>query len=275
MPDYIDPLTDFGFKKLFGTEPNKVLLIDLLNLFLPKHHQIKDLTYSKSEYVGASKKDRKAIFDLFCDSPDGEKFIVEVQRTQQDFFIDRSIFYSTFPIQEQAKRGKGWNYELKPVYTVAFLDFKIKETDFNENLVHRIHLKDEENQIFYDKLTYIYVELPKFSKTIDQLETRLDKWLYIFRHLAELSNYPEELNDKVFDQLFEVASVAKMSKENRQRYEAELKAYRDAYSELSTAENKGRRERSFEIAASMKQEGVAMEIISRTTGLSFEEIEKL
>ncbi len=104
---YINPLTDFGFKKLFGTEMNKNLLIDFLNQILPKDKQIEDLSYSSTDKLGKTPLDRKAIFDLYCKGKDGERFIVEMQKAKQNYFKDRSVFYSTFPIQEQAKKEIG------------------------------------------------------------------------------------------------------------------------------------------------------------------------
>ena len=100
----INILTDFGFKKLFGTEMNKDLLIDFLNQILPKNKKVKDLAYSSTDKSGATKKDRKAIFDLYRISPDDDRLIVET------YFKGRSVLYSTFPIQEQTKRGD-WNFK--------------------------------------------------------------------------------------------------------------------------------------------------------------------
>ncbi|MFV0345492.1 MAG: Rpn family recombination-promoting nuclease/putative transposase, partial [Bacteroidales bacterium] len=112
---YINPLTDFGFKKLFGTEVNKDLLIDFLNQLLPEYHRIKDLTYRQNEHLPHTEVDRKAVFDIYCESESGEKFIVEMQKAKQNFFKDRSVFYATFPIQEQAHKGE-WNFKLAAVY---------------------------------------------------------------------------------------------------------------------------------------------------------------
>jgi len=120
---YVNPLTDFGFKKLFGTEPNKELVIDFLNQLLPEKHKIEDLVYSNNENIGLTQIDRKAIFDLHCRSNNGDRFIVEIQKAKQNFFKDRSVYYSTFPIQEQAKKGE-WNYQLSAVYTVDILDLR-------------------------------------------------------------------------------------------------------------------------------------------------------
>ena len=279
---YLHPLTDFGFKKLFGTEPNKVLLIDFLNQLLPSHHQIENLTYTKNEQLSSSPDDRKAIFDLFCESSEGNKFIVEIQRARQTFFLDRSVFYSSFPIREQAKRGD-WNYELRPVYIVAILDFEIVGLQLGQDLLHKVQLRDEKHRLFYNKLTHIYIELPKFTKTQDELETKFDKWLYVFRHLAELDKRPQKLKERVFERLFEAAEIAQMSPEDRNDYESDLKKYRDYYGTLSTAKEEGfqegheegREERSYEIARGMKQKEMSIELITELTGLTAEEIKKL
>ncbi len=271
---YLHPLTDFGFKKLFGTEPNKILLIDFLNQLLPSYHQIENLTYTKNEQVSSSPDDRKAIFDLFCESSEGNKFIVEIQRARQTFFLDRSVFYSSFPIREQAKRGD-WNYELRPVYIVAILDFEIVGLQLGQDLLHKVQLRDEKHRLFYDKLTHIYIELPKFTKTQEELETKFDKWLYVFRHLAKLDDKPLKLQERIFEQLFKAAEIAQMSSEDRDNYESDLKKYRDYYGTLNTAKDEGRTEERQKIAQGMKQENMPVESIARLTGLSTEEIEKL
>ena len=166
---YINPFTDFGFKKLFGTEPNKDLLIDFLNaVVLPKQRKIKDLSYRKNEHIGNTELDRKAIFDLYCIGADGERFIVEMQKAKQNYFKDRSVFYSTFPIQEQAQRGD-WDYKLSEVYTVGVLDFVFSDEELGDKkgkktkdplqkseVRHEVKLKNQHSQVFYDKLTFIY-----------------------------------------------------------------------------------------------------------------------
>ncbi len=120
---YINFFTDFGFKRLFGSEPTKACLIDFLNSLLEGEEEpITDLEFKKTEHLGASEIDRKAIFDVYCKNAKGESFIVELQKAKQKYFKDRSIFYSTFPIQEQAEKGE-WNYKLKAIYTIGILDF--------------------------------------------------------------------------------------------------------------------------------------------------------
>ena len=240
---FVNPFTDFGFKRLFGEEPNKQLLISLLNTLLPIKHQIQDLQYSKNEYQGANALDRKAIFDLNCVSTTGERFIVELQKAKQNFFKDRSVYYATFPIQEQAVKGD-WDFKLAAVYTVGILDFVFDEDakSHNTEVVHYIQLKNQRNQVFYDKLTFIYITLPQFKKSLNELQSIQDKWFYVFRHLSELDEIPPVLQEAVFLQLFEAAKVAKFSPSERQAYENSLKYYRDLKNVTDTARDEGREE---------------------------------
>lgn len=278
---YINPFTDYGFKKLFGEEPNKDLLLDFLNVLLKEEQgEITNLTYLKNEQLGLGELDRKAIFDLYCENERGEKFIVELQKTKQNFFKDRTVYYSTFPIREQAKRAD-WNYELKAVYTVAILDF-IFEEDKNapEKFRYDIKLTDTETkQVFYDKLTFIYLEMPKFNKTVDELETRFDKWLYVIRNLNRLDKVPDKLRERIFDKLFETAEIARFTNEQVRSYEDSLKHYRDLKNSLDTAKEEGieegKIEGKIEIAKAMKNAGEPIEKIIRFTGLSSKEIQSL
>lgn len=275
---YINPFTDFGFKKLFGTEPNKDLLIDFLNQILPEKHQITDLIYTSNEYQGRSENDRKAIFDLYCTSQQGDRFIVEIQKAKQNYFKDRSVYYSTFPIQEQAIRGD-WNFKLSAVYTVGILDFVFAE-DIQENKVlHVVQLKDQQGQVFYDKLTYVYLEMPNFKKQESQLETHFDKWLYCIKYLQNLDDIPMKLQEKIFRKLFKTAEIANFSKVEMQEYENSLKYYRDMKNVTDTAHEEGKMEGKYEskisIASVMLEDNEPIERIMRFTGLSREEIEAL
>jgi len=235
---YINPLTDFGFKRIFGTELNKNLLIDFLNVILPDPHKVKDLKYLNTEHLGNTPLDRKAIFDLYCEGKGGEKFIVEMQKAKHDFFKERSVYYATFPIQEQAKKGD-WDYYLEPVYTVGILDFIFRDHLEDPTLLHIVELKDQECRVFYEKLKFIYIELPKFTKTIDTLTTHFDKWLYLLRHLPDLQDPPTPLQENIFLQVFETAALAKFSVEEIRAYENSLKYYRDMHGVIKTARNEG------------------------------------
>ncbi|AOW98140.1 hypothetical protein BJP34_00650 [Moorena producens PAL-8-15-08-1] len=279
LPDkYIDLLTDFGFKRVFGTEPNKALLIDFLNTLLPPHHQIQDVTIKNPEFLGNTLVDRRAIFDIYCQSTTGERFIVEMQKAKQNFFKDRSVYYSTFPIQEQAQQGD-WNYKLTAVYTVGILDFIFNDHKQDSELLHVVELKNQRCEVFYDKLKFIYVELPKFTKSVDQLETHFEKWLFLFRHLAQCNAPPEPLQEDVFAQLFEIAEIANFSSEEQALYQDSLKVYRDMYSVNQTliqeSLEQGRQQGIEQVAKQMKAAGLPLNDIAQYTGLSVDEINQL
>lgn len=276
---YVNPFTDFGFKKIFGEEPNKDLLTDFLNQILPQHHQIKELTYLNTEHLGISELDRKAMFDLYCESPSGEKFIVEMQKAKQNYFKDRSVYYATFPIQQQAKKGEAWNYELSAVYFVGILDFVFTENINNDEVLHEVKLKNKFGNIFYDKLTFIYLEMPKFTKTLDELETSFDKWLYVLKHLPRLQERPAKLQERVFSKLFELAQIGKFNQEEMQRYEESLKIYWDIHAVVETAFDegvvKGEEKGKIQVAMNFINLGLDNQTIAKGTGLSIEEIELL
>jgi predicted transposase/invertase (TIGR01784 family) len=288
---YINPLTDFGFKKLFGEEVNKDLLIDFLNQLLPEKHRISDLTYQQNEHLPSAEFDRRAIFDLYCESEKGEKFIVEIQRAKQNFFKDRSVYYASFPIQQQAMKGSEWDFRLAAVYTIGILDFVFDEDKDDSEFIHTVQLKNQKNKVFYDKLTFIYIELPKFVKKVEDLETKMEKWLFVFRHLAKLQNRPKALQEKIYEKLFFAAEIAKYSREDRERYEESLKYYRDMKNVIETAFEdgelkgkiegiiegitKGKLEERQEIAKKMKAIGIPLETIMVLTGVPQDEIEKL
>jgi predicted transposase/invertase (TIGR01784 family) len=278
---YISPFTDFGFKKIFGEEPNKDLLLDFLNELLKEEQgEIVDLTYIKNERLSLTEIERKAIFDLHCKNEKGEKFIVEIQKTKHDYFKDRTVYYSTFPIREQAKKGE-WNYELKSVYMIAILDFVFDDNKKDVNKYrYDVKLTDIETQnIFYDKLTFIYLEMPKFNKSVKELETRFDKWLYILKNLNRLERMPEELSEKVFEKLFETAEISKFTVEQVEAYEDSLKSYRDFIASLETKYNEGikegREQERIEIAKNMLNDNEPIKKIIKYFRLTEKEIKSL
>lgn len=278
---YLNPFTDFGFKKLFGEEPHKDLLISFLNTLLPQKHQILDLQYTKNEQQGSTALDRKAIFDLSCISSTGERFIVELQKAKQNYFKERSVYYSTFPIQEQALRGD-WDYKLSAVYTIGILDFLFEEDRSSTEVVHHVHLKNQNGQIFYDKLTFIYLTLPNFKKNIDELETEQDKWFYVFRHLQDMQEIPAVLHEDIFLKLFETAQLACFNEIERQAYQDSLKNYRDWKGITETVREEGREEGieigvekgKLEVARRMMAKGMTAEDIAEIAGISMMQLNK-
>ena len=211
---YINPLTDFGFKKLFGSEPNKALLIGFL---------------------------------------------------------------------------------LDPVYSIGILDFIFDDSKNDLDPIHVVELKDQNCKVFFEKLRFVYIELPKFKKTEKELKTQIDKWLYVFTHLAELNSRPKALRDRVFQRLFEAAEIAKFTPTEQKAYEESLKYYRDMKNVVDTAHEEGREEgrvegreegrvegreegreeERFTIARALNENGVSVDLIMNSTGLTREEVERL
>ena len=242
---YISLLTDFGFKRIFGSAPNKDLLICFLNSLFNGRQVVKDVKYLNPENVGDIYTDRKAIFDVYCEGANGEKFIVEMQNAYQTYFKDRALFYFTFPIREQAPKGNEWDFKLNHIiYTIALLNFNMNEDAFNkEEIRHHVQLCDTAtHKIFYDKLEFIYVEIAKFNKSLDELETLYDKWLYALKNLYKLTQRPKALCDKVFDRLFEEAEIASFTPQEQREYEASKMAYRDIKNSIDTAKREGKEE---------------------------------
>ena len=306
---YISLLTDFGFKRIFGTAMNKDLLICFLNSLFNGRQVVKDVSYLNPEHVGDVYTDRKAIFDVYCEGENGEKFIVEMQNAYQTYFKDRSLFYSTFPIREQAPKGSDWDFKLNHVYTVALLNFNMNEDAFDkEKIRHHVQLCDTAtHKIFYDKLEFIYVEIAKFNKTLGELDTLYEKWLYALKNLYKLTQRPKELYDKVFDRLFEEAEIAKFTPQEMREYEASKMAYRDIKNSIDTAKQeglaegmekgmelgiekgmkkgmekglekgmkKGMNQKALDIARNMLADGVDINLIMKYSGLTQEQIEKL
>lgn len=270
---YINPYTDFGFKKIFGEEASKPQLIDFLNSLLPEKDKIVNLTFKNNEQLGTTELDRKAIYDIYCENDKGEKFIVELQKAKQNYFKERTIYYSTFPIREQAEKGD-WNYNLTAVYCIGILDFTFDDYETEperSEYLHTIKLKNQNGKVFYEKLTYVYLEMPNFQKTENLLETRLDKWLYFIKHLTGFQNIPTIFKDEVFEKAFEKAELSKLGQNDLDKYENSLKAYRDLKGVIDTAFDQGK----VEMIKAFKNAGASIETIILATGLTEEEINKL
>ncbi|MBB5638111.1 putative transposase/invertase (TIGR01784 family) [Pedobacter cryoconitis] len=215
---YIDPLIDFAFKKIFGSDPNKDLLIDFLNEVFRGRKHIIDLIYNKNEHPGDLMNEGGVVFDLLCTGAHDEHFIIEVQRGKQKNFKQRALFYTSRLISDQAPKGKRneWRYNLTEVFLIALLEDSVAE-DFQEGqYLHDICLCDRDTgKIFYDKLGYIYIELHKFVKTSDQLETDLDKWLFVLKNMSSMDKIPAYLRKPVFEKLFNIAQFTNLTKEEK------------------------------------------------------------
>ncbi|HEY8930081.1 MAG TPA: Rpn family recombination-promoting nuclease/putative transposase [Mucilaginibacter sp.] len=279
---YIDPLVDFAFKKIFGSEPNKDLLIAFLNEVFRGRKHIVDLTYNKNEHPGEVKDEGAAIFDLLCTGENDEKFLIEVQRGRQGNFKERSLFYTSRLISGQAPKGKRseWGYNLTGVYLVALLEDFTLQIDDSPEYLHDVCLSNRNTgEIFYDKLGYTYIELLKFVKEEDKLETELDKWLYVLKNMSRMDKIPVYLRKPIFEKLFSIAEYTNLTKEERTMYDSSQKYRWDNKNVLDyavkEAKEEGKHARSLDIARTLVKRGLSVEEIANITMLSVDEINKL
>jgi len=278
MTRFINPYTDFGFKKLFGEEANKDLLIDFLNAVLPIESPIATLTFTQSEQLPDNPTDRKAVFDIACVGQNGESFTVEMQKAKQLWFKDRALFCTAFPILRQGQRGD-WNFKLNPVYLVAVLDFKYDEAEERRKIYRLVSLKDQDGDEFSDRLKMVFLQMPLFTKTESELKTQKDKWLFFLKNLESFSEIPAILREPVFEKAFATAEYLNYPPAVQEAYQNDLKAYRDNINVLETArvegETRGEANKALEIARSMKKDGIDPAVIAKHTGLTLDEIKRL
>lgn len=278
MARFIDPKTDFGFKRLFGQEDSKDFLKQFLHDVLELPYPIIDLSYIPPEQLPASPEERSGVYDVYCTDAVGRRFIVEMQRGFQIFIKDRILFHAAFPIVHQARKDGEQGFNLLPIYCISILNLALD--DGIDQYLRRIQWMDvETHELFYDKLTFVYIELPKFQLTAAELTTDAERWIYLLKNMPELQDIPAELASESFTHAFEIAREAALSPRERVQYEVSLKQARDQYATLLGARyqglEEGRREREEEIARSMLVRGIDKALIAEVTGLPADVIQAL
>ena len=290
MGRFINPFTDVGFKRIFGQEISKPVLIAFLNSLLIDERRIVDVTFLDKEKLGLYEGDRSLIYDIYCKTDTDESIIVEMQNTYQPFFKKRSIYYLSRSVVEQGERGAEWKYNIKSVYLVSFLNFKLN--DISDELRTDIALMDMKRKtVFSDDIRLIYLQLPYFTKEAEECVNDFERFIFILKHMDILQRMPWAAQDSVFMKLAEIAEVSALSKEERIKYDDSLRKFRDTLvvmegqfmegeakgREEGLAEGlaKGREEGSLDIARKMKAKGFSVEEIAELTGCPVSEIEKL
>ena len=282
MAKYINPFTDVGFKRIFGQELSKPLLLDFLNSLFEGEKRIVNLTFLDKEQPAMFEEDRSLIYDIYCETDEGEKIIVEMQNKSQPFFKNRSIYYVSESIARQGERGSSWNYEIDSVYLVAFLNFS--PLDFKKQFRTDVVLaeKDTKEQ-FSDKLRMIYLQLPLFKKEAEECENQVERWIYLLKNMETLNRLPWAAQSAVFKKLESIADVGGMTRAERLQYDEALKKYRDTISVFEGVRLEGRMEGNAEgrleekiaIARNLKSMGMSISDVSKATGLSEEGIKVL
>ena len=286
MGKFINPFTDVGFKRLFGQEISKPVLIAFLNSLLEGERHVVDLQYLDKEKIGINDGDRSLIYDVLCKTDSGEYIIVEMQNKSQPYFKNRSIYYSARSIIEQGERGSEWEYDIKAVYLIALLNFRLEGLE--KELRTDVALMDmKRHTLFSDKVRMVFLQLPYFIKELDECEDIFERIIYVLKHMDILQRMPFLAQDAVFKRLSEIADVASLSKEERREYDKSLKHYRDTIavmhgqwleghaSGLAEGMEKGIEKAKYEDARQMKADNMPVELIAKYTGLTKEAIEAL
>jgi predicted transposase/invertase (TIGR01784 family) len=281
MHKHVIPYTDTGFKLIFGTPKNKVLLLDFLNCLFKGERTIVDIEYRDKEQVNEIIDGRGIIYDIFCKTDTGEYIIVEMQNQKRDSFIDRTIFYASQAIYRQGKKGKLWDYDIKAVYCVALMNYT--DEVFGDKLYASARLTiDESGKQLSPLLRFFYIQLPLAKEDEGGHTTSIESWTYVL-HDMEALNLPRYSDNKIFKQLKKVTDIASLSPEERRRYDRDLKHLRDAYSLDRTYERRiknaridgmteGEMNGKLAVAQNLLKEGLPYDLIARATGFSIEEI---
>ena len=221
---YVDPMVDVAFKQLLGSEKNKHLTKGLLEQVF--NLEIEELSFVNVEHPGDTLEDRNAVFDLQCKSKQIGEFIVEMQVREQAYFSKRALYYSTFPITEQAPKGK-WNYDYKPVFFLGMINFKIADTP---DFIHRYSINEVgTGHQLTDALQFVFMEVGPFNKGWEDCNSFEEKFLYYFKNLPTFASKPDTQQDSYFEELLAAAEYSNMTKAERASYNARLKTLRDNY----------------------------------------------
>ena len=279
MATFVNPFTDFGFKRIFGQEDTKRLLMGFLNALFEGEFVITDLTYLDKEQLGyENKKYKGIIYDILCRTDKGEDFILEMQNRNQSHFQDRALYYMCRRIIHQRKRGEKWNYRYPAVYGIFLMNFtnKVLKDAFYSSFSVR---NDDTNCRLTDKLRMVFLQLPIFKKTEKECTTNLDKWTYIIKNMNTLKEIPWKEQDELFEELSKVSNVAALTPQERIIYEHNLKVYWDNNAVQEAAYDDGHEAGLIEgikkTALSLMQHGFADDMISTITGLSLDDIKEL
>ena len=282
MAHFINPFTDWGFKKIFGQEVTKDILITFLNSLLEGEHVITDLTFLNKEQVPEAKDMRGIIYDVYCTTDKGERIIVEMQNRDQTHFIDRTTFYMAKAISSQGQRGN-WDYRLDAVYGVFFMNFRSSELG-SDKLRTDIVLSDKEtHKMLTDKVRMIYLQLPCFTKTEEECTTLFDCFIYTLKNMEILDRMPFMARNAVFRKLAEIADVNTLTQEEHEKYDSSIKVLRDNIAVYQGAiregemrgEERGLKKGRAETIRMLLASGMSVEQVAAALKTTTDELEEL
>ena len=280
---FADPKNDIAFKKIFGDENHKEVLISFLNAVLgfQGEQTIIDVELANPYQVPKIEALKETILDIKATNQKQEHFIVEMQKKDLGDFTKRSLYYTAKAYVNQLDAGKNY-HKLKKVYFIGLLNFTMFES--GSCISRHLILNQETNTQDLDDFEFCFIELPKFSTPLGELNTLLDKWLYFIKNAASLEMVPKELTgDKALEQAFDSAKMYNWNREEMDVYDyMHLKAW-DEINAIDTAVKKAKKQgieqgieqEKIETAKNAIKQGLDNQMISAIAGLSSEEVEKL
>ena len=271
-----NPKIDLAFRKLFGSEENKDILLSFINGVLEEETVIKDLTLKNPYNLSSYLSGKTSILDIKAVDENDIWYDIEMQISEQGFYGKRALYYWSKVYSNQIEKAEDYK-ELKKTIGIHLLDFNYFK---DERYLRRIVLKDFETDEIYSDLNYeelYFIEMSKFNKKYSELQTVLDRWITFLNKAYELdkNNIPEELQDEMIKKAIEKLEILYFDKEEREVYESEKKLRMDRKEEIRTAEEKGRKKEKIEIVKNLLKNNIKKDIILQVTGMSREEIEKI
>ena len=259
---YADLLNDEVFKLVFGRESTKDVMIEFLNQVI-LDRKIVDLEFIDKEMHPIERDAKGTVYDMFCKTDDGSRIIVEVQRRKQPFYPERALYYSTFQIQRQVEAGAEY-YDFLPVYVVSILDF-VMDDDPQSNAVRTAYrlYEDNSHKLLTDRVTFIFIELPKFTKTVEELDGNILEGMYFcFKNMTELESRPEVLDHQIFTKIFDVTELYNMDQDTRDKVLENMTTERDLRNQMIYAREEGREEGITLAIKNMADSGLTAEQIA-------------
>ena len=239
MARFIDPRVDWAFKGIFGSEDTKECLITFLNGLFEDELVIKDVTFAKTEKLGLRPDDRGVVFDVYCITNEDKHIIVEMQKKEQEYFADRALYYTARAIVQQGVRGI-WDYHLAPVYTVCFMDFVSSSPILKKFRTDLVLTDLQTRQLVSDRMRIVYLQLPLFDKhTEAECMDIFDCWIYIMKNMNMFEQMPFSEKYPVFRKLAEIGDLRKLSREELELYDEDIKNMRDIYATRKFDEKRG------------------------------------
>ncbi|MGB3691725.1 MAG: Rpn family recombination-promoting nuclease/putative transposase [Spirulinaceae cyanobacterium] len=237
---FISPKTDFAFKKIFGSNQSKGILISFLNAIIysgdPVIHDLEIIDpYNAAESVGS----KDSYLDVRAILQDGTTVIIEMQVWQVEAFRQRIVYNLCKTYGNQLAKGAKYT-RLSPVIALTITDFNLFPT--TEDVINYFHFQEVTKHISYleDELRLVFVELPKFTKTLEELETITDKWIYFIKEAPSLEVIPEKMREvPQLKQALGIANQAGLSAEELEKIHRQEMFWEDKKSGLRFAEKEG------------------------------------